>query len=251
MPKRLTTAKKLTGRDYEILRFIGSGGLATVDQLHRKFWAGKQKRTARERLLQLEKAGWLKTHFVAFRQREEQELVLVLTSKGAVQHFSAAERERFIIGLPASHEQKQQLLFQETRLAIEEQLAQYHQHTEGDEMVSSAHQSGLKSPLESEFKGQLKLVDWRNEHELRREQVLAKRKSPGEKWRRRRWSEDVITTTTTLTSATSRQSGFRQGQGPVSRSQTAISDGQGVLEHPDGRQTTFEVEIDGATLCKS
>ncbi len=46
--------------------------------------------------------------------------------------------------------------------------------------------------------------------------------------------------------STKSRPGAGEGPGPESQMGNEISDGQGVLEHPDGHQTTFEVEIDGA-----
>jgi DNA-binding PadR family transcriptional regulator len=138
MAKRVTKAKFLTERDLALMNWIGSGGLASLNQLHVKFWTNAKERTCRERLLQLEKAGMLKTHFVDARVKGEQ--VFTLTPKGA-KEFSALERKFFFTKLPQKHELKQQLISQDIRIKLERDLVQQGK----------------------------KLVTWKNEHQLRSE----------------------------------------------------------------------------------
>jgi hypothetical protein len=138
MAKRIPAAKTLTERDLALMRFVGSGGVATLNQIQRKFWSNAKERTCRERLLQLEKAGHLKTHFVEARVKGEQ--VFTLTPKGA-KEFGALERKFFFTKLPQKHELKQQLIAQDIRIKLEQDLAQQGK----------------------------KLVTWKNEHQLRSE----------------------------------------------------------------------------------
>ena len=130
-------ASVLTRRDHEILRFIGQGWLASLDQLHRKFWAHATPITTYERMRELVRAGVVERKTVHLRKAGE--LVYVLTRLGAAE-FPYPERQKFIIGLPARHELKQQLLAQDARLILERNLANQELH----------------------------LVDWLNERELRR-----------------------------------------------------------------------------------
>lgn len=129
----------LTSRDREVLRFIGQGGIATLDQLHRHFWPGAKLQTCQARLTQLRRVGWLAQERLDLRQRGA--LAFTLTRAGAEQ-FSRGEYQRFMIGRPAQAELKQQLLLQEARII-----------------------------LEREFKEQgQRMVDWKSERELRQEQ---------------------------------------------------------------------------------
>lgn len=115
-------AKILTERDRQILQFVGQGGIARLDQLKRRHWPTAQEQTARDRLLQLEKAGWLQSHFCHQARKHNNGLVFTLTNKGAA-HFTSAERKRFTIGLPTHGELVQQLVGQDTRIALEIRLA--------------------------------------------------------------------------------------------------------------------------------
>ena len=136
-------AKALTERDRALLHFVGQGGLATHSQLHQQFWGEAQRRTAYDRVQQLAKAGWLKRETVDVRKPGE--IVYTLTAKGA-KHFTKPERARLIIGLPAHHELKQQLIAQDVRIA-----------------------------LEREYKAQgYELHDWQNERDLRRAQRIGR-----------------------------------------------------------------------------
>lgn len=135
------------------MRWIGTNGIASFKQLYIVFWPQAKERTCQERLLQLEKAGWIERHYVdTDRKRGEQ--VYTLTSKGAKEHFEEATRRRMMIGLPAPGELKQQLMAQDTRIVLERSLAE---------------QGG-------------RLVGWQNERELRSEAALARRKPLSRAW---------------------------------------------------------------------
>lgn len=139
----------VTDRDREIMRFIGEGGIANLDQIVTRYWDGRveAKKTARLRLAKLEKAGWIGSGFIDVRKPGE--LVFFLSRQGALHHFSRIERARLIVGLPAWTELKQQLLLQDARLVMEQELNR---------------------------KGH-KLVGWFNEHQLRSE--ARRGRSPG------------------------------------------------------------------------
>jgi len=117
-----TRAKVVTERDKELMRFIGQGGVATLDQLHRRHWPNAQVQTARDRLSQLEKAGWIKAQPVS-AGGQGNEIAFTLTRKGAAL-FPRSEAERFYIGLPSLGELKQQLRGQDARIQLERYLAQ-------------------------------------------------------------------------------------------------------------------------------
>jgi DNA-binding PadR family transcriptional regulator len=117
-----TKAKVVTERDQALMRFIGEGGVATLDQLHRRHWPNAQVQTARDRLSQLEKAGWIKSQPVSAGGRGN-EIAFTITKKGAAL-FPKSEAERFYIGLPSQGELKQQLTGQDARIQLERQLAE-------------------------------------------------------------------------------------------------------------------------------
>lgn len=117
-----TKAKVVTERDQELMRFIGQGGVATLDQLHRRHWPNALVQTARDRLSQLEKAGWIKSQAVNVGSRGN-EIAFTITKKGAAL-FPKSEAERFYIGLPSQGELKQQITGQDTRIQLEKQLAE-------------------------------------------------------------------------------------------------------------------------------
>lgn len=128
----------MTVRDRNILFWTGQAGIASLDQLARRFWAGKSEQTALDRLRQLVRAGYLEMHVCDVRRPGE--TVYTLSEKGYMQ-FGYAYRERLHIGLPVQAEIKQQLLAQEAYLKLDAQVRQ-----EGG-----------------------KLVEWKSERELRAE----------------------------------------------------------------------------------
>lgn len=134
---RRARAKNLTDRDTRLMRWLGQNGIASLDQLQRVFWPETQPRTARDRLLQLEKAGYLTSHYLDLRRPGE--LVLCLTARGA-NLFLKEERRRFMVGLPAAYERYQQLLAGDGRIALERQWA-----GEGRRLVDWLHERELRS----------------------------------------------------------------------------------------------------------
>ncbi len=153
MPEHLSKAKTVTDRDRRLLHWIGTNGVASFKQLHTVFWPTANERTCRERLVQLEKAGWIERHYVhTSRKRGEQ--VYTLTRRCATEHFEAATRKRLMIGLPATSELKQQLTAQDTRIVLDRMLA-----AQGKQVVN-----------------------WLNERELRSEAAYLKRKTGSRAW---------------------------------------------------------------------
>lgn len=118
---------RLTERDREILRWTGQGGVATLDQLARRFWLGAQTQTTMDRLRQLVKAGYIEVHFCDARCSGEQ--VFTLTEKGA-SLLEPALRKHLCTGLPPVAEIKQQLLAQDAYLKLVELT-----HEESSELV--------------------------------------------------------------------------------------------------------------------
>ncbi|OJV93791.1 MAG: hypothetical protein BGO39_15595 [Chloroflexi bacterium 54-19] len=140
------TGKPFTREDMkksitEILEFVGTDGLASLENLYDKFWPGLGVQSCRRFLSQLERAGWLERHFIHVRKPGQ--LVFTLTVRGAKDHFGQAARKNLMIGLPANGEIKQQLLAQQARLQLEKQFA-----AEGK-----------------------RIIEWQNERQLRRETV--------------------------------------------------------------------------------
>lgn len=131
-----------TKRDLEILRFIGKAGIASLGQLHQRFWPAAQETAASSRLRRLETAGWITGHWIDARKPGEH--LFTITLKGASENFTRPEKARFMIGLPLKSELKHLLYAQDARLLLERALAAHH---------------GLI------------LVEWQNERELRAEQT--------------------------------------------------------------------------------
>jgi hypothetical protein len=143
---RRSGSLQLTTRDLDILRWIGQGGVASLDQVARRFWEGKQPETALTRLRQLVKGGYLEAHVCdALRPGE---LVFTLTQRGRLE-FDPSWRERLQIGLPSAGEIRQQLLAQDAYLALEawarEQGAELVSWSSEREMRASFHRTRRSS----------------------------------------------------------------------------------------------------------
>ena len=134
--QRINQAKIITGRDRAILRFIGQGGVASLNQRQQRFWEGRQRTTAQERLGQLVRAGYLEEYYTNVRLKGER--IYCLNHQGA-NEFSAGERKQFTLGKPNQIELKQQLLAQDTRLLFEQQLSK-----RGGQLVSWASERNLR-----------------------------------------------------------------------------------------------------------
>lgn len=185
MPTNPPKAKVATERDMELMRRIGQSGLDSFENIKANFWADAKERTARERLLQLEKAGWIEAKYVDARKPGE--LIFTLTTRGE-KLFTRPERDRFMTARP--QEYNQQLLAQDSRTRLERQLAE----------------QGAR------------LLDWKNEHEL---------KSAASKNYRR-----------------SAASGASSEQG------AEVADAQAIILNGDGQTITLDIEIDGAYFGK-
>jgi DNA-binding PadR family transcriptional regulator len=113
---RRQAARRLTDRDYAILRWIGQAGIAAEEQLQRRFWTGRSRETAQGRLTQLVKAGYLEQTTCDARGQEE--VVYALTRQGHRQ-FAVAERALLQVGLPPLKARQQQLLAQEAYIRLD------------------------------------------------------------------------------------------------------------------------------------
>lgn len=141
IPDQLIKAATSKSRVIEILEFIGTDGIASLENLHNKFWPYGSTQTCRKYLSQLEKADYLKSYFIhVFKPGQ---LVFTLTAKGAREYFGQTARKNLMIGLPANIEIKQQLMAQQARIRLEGQLS-----AEGKQ-----------------------IIEWQNERQLRRETV--------------------------------------------------------------------------------
>lgn len=146
MSKALSTIKSVTERDLQLMRWIGTNGLASFKQIWMVFWPVATERTCRERLALLEKNGLIEQHYVqTSRMRDEQ--IFTLTNLAATHYFDAALRKRLMVGLPSRAELKQQLMAQDARIVLE----------------------GLAASVGK------RIVRWQNERELRRETAFFKR----------------------------------------------------------------------------
>ena len=108
-------ARLLTKRDAEILRWVGSCGVASLDQLARQFWSGRQNGTAQDRLDLLVHADYLQAQWSQHRGAVER--VYALAASGCAQ-LPCVAQERVRIGFPPSGMMRQQLLASEARLQI-------------------------------------------------------------------------------------------------------------------------------------
>lgn len=129
-------AKIATERDLEIMQLAGMDGLASFRIIKNQFFELANDKTARARLTQMEKAGWIQSGRTDARQRGE--LVFFLTDKGH-QFFTPAERQYFMQA--RASEYKQQLMLQEARLRLKQEV---------------------------EYDGG-KILEWKNEHQLKSE----------------------------------------------------------------------------------
>lgn len=144
-------AKRLTPRDAHILLWIGLAGIASQDQVARRFWGGKSRRTADERMRRLVRSGYLEMHGCSVRTPGEP--VFCITEQ-AYREFGSAQRERLQVGLPSPSEIRQQLMAQDAYLLLEANIVR-----DGS-----------------------RLVDWRPERELRAEFQLAHSPTQQRKW---------------------------------------------------------------------
>ncbi len=142
-----TYVKVLTARDRELLAWTGRCGLASAVQLARRFWLGACEQTARDRLQQLARSGYLAADH--YRHGRASLLVYSLTKKGR-DLFSPSQRERLFVGLPDAGALRQQLLAQEVRLRLE---------------------------LDAQAQGD-QVLDWQTERELRAEASREQRQDP-------------------------------------------------------------------------
>lgn len=139
---RRNAVGRLTERDREILRWTGQGGVATLDQIARRFWRGAQTQTTMDRLRQLVKGGYLATHLCDSRcpgGREQR--VFTLTQQGTMQ-FSPPERQHFYVGPPPPAEIRQQILAQEAYLRLETQARE-----QGAQLVGWKSERALRAEL--------------------------------------------------------------------------------------------------------
>ncbi len=136
-------AKQLTPRDTAILQWVGQAGIASLDQVARRFWSGRSLQTGLRRMRRLVRAGYLEMHFCNVRRPGE---VVFCMAEWGYRQFSSAQRERLQVGLPAPAEIAQQLLAQDAYIEIEAQVRR-----EGG-----------------------RLVGWRSERELRAEFVRSR-----------------------------------------------------------------------------
>jgi DNA-binding PadR family transcriptional regulator len=109
-----------TERDLAILRWLGIGGIASLEQLAARFWqSSNQMTTAKAQLARLEGAGLLQSAWCHKRGRPE--LVYTLTARG-VKELPPIVQDRVRPGWPPSGEIVQQLLANDTQALIEREL---------------------------------------------------------------------------------------------------------------------------------
>jgi hypothetical protein len=136
-------AKKATftimERDLEVLKFIGKGGLASISQIHAKFWSDTKEKTCLDRLEKISKAGYLKCQLSTHLNPEGERVYLL--EPASFKLFSRAIQDRFFKNIHTS-EIKQQLLAQDALLKLEKEWAE-----QGKVIVNWKHERELKSEL--------------------------------------------------------------------------------------------------------
>lgn len=109
-----------TERDLAILRWLGMGGIASLEQVAVRFWqSSNQITTAKARLTRLKGAGLLQSAWCHKRGRAE--LVYTLTARG-VNELPPIVQDRVRPGWPPSGEIVQQLVANDTQALIEREL---------------------------------------------------------------------------------------------------------------------------------
>lgn len=136
---RSTAARQLTARDRTILEWIGRAGIASFDQLWRRYWAGRSQQTAMARLSQLARAEYLQMHICDVRRPGER--VFTITEAGCRQ-LCAGRGHKLLVGLPPHSEIRQQLLAQDAYIALEAQVQE-----EGGVMLEWRSERQLRAKL--------------------------------------------------------------------------------------------------------
>ena len=177
-------ARIATERDREIMWLAGTNGIIGFGQIKNQFFNLATDKTARARLSQLEKSGWLESFRTDARTRGE--LVFKLTEMGE-KLFSRAERVRFMTA--RAQEYKQQLAAIDARFKLANQL---------------------------EARG-ARLIDWKNEHELKSEYARLKHVENVPQWQLDRLE---------------------------------MADARAIIQEGNGQEVEIDVEIDGAYYGK-
>ena len=114
----------LTDRDLELLKVVGENGLALLEQLWLMYWqpTGGKLRTCRERLARLEHANYLSRHFLGVRGRRRGEIAFSLTAQGR-DVLPTLLHSYYQVGLPSSHELRQQIMALDARIVLARLLA--------------------------------------------------------------------------------------------------------------------------------
>ncbi len=108
----------LSPANQEMLRWIGQGGVASRDQLRRRFGAGVQPRSAYRHLHRLVRGGYLLTQ--PWHRARQQTVIYALTRQSAA--AIGAEVPAIYIGWPSRREIDHLILGQALRLLLEAQL---------------------------------------------------------------------------------------------------------------------------------
>lgn len=202
-----THARVLTERDRDLLLFVGTQEVTSLEQLARRFWPEARLSTAQDRLTQLVRSEYLRSKRCYTRNAQKAgELVYSLTRK-AVPLFSIAEQARLHVGLPPSNDIEHRLLANEVRLRLEEQL-----YADGG-----------------------RLIGWHSERELRAD--------CGREVARRVRVTANMPAAKDLSTVNAHGAGFKPGI--VGRKQLDIADARAVIQSCDGTIQEIDIEIDG------
>jgi hypothetical protein len=135
----ISTTTPLPALAAAVLTWIGEGGLASAEQLARRFWPPARPRSAYRYLLPLVQAGYLATAPQTILGRGR--TVYALTAAGSAALGLAPPLVR--VGWPHPQELPHLLLGREMRLLLEARLAQAGQ---GGRILAWAHRLPAASP---------------------------------------------------------------------------------------------------------
>ena len=211
--RRVSKAKQLSDRDYDLLRRVGTGHVLSLEQARQIFWKKDDGQlaaltTAQYRLAQLVGSGYLKTDYTNVRRPGEQ--IYCLTPKGAAL-LTPLERSQMTLDMPNHKEMKQQLDGQDTRIKLEQRLAE-----QGE-----------------------RLLHWKSERQVRSEAMSERSRHQAEQQR-----------ASTPKNRLHNLKQYRPKQENIDAQAVNVGDAQAVIERADGSLYTLDIEIDGKYFGK-
>jgi hypothetical protein len=208
IPRRVSKAKELEKRDFDIFRRVAKGHVMSLEQARAVFWVKKDGQlaaltTAQYRLNQLVGAGLLGTEYTNCRKAGEQ--VYYLTQEG-LSKLTPLEHTNALIGMPNYKEIKQQLDAQDAWTRLEKHLA-----TRGE-----------------------RLLHWKSEREIRSEALKERSHQDYEAAMKKAGGH--------YKNLKQYQAKTKSDAGFIS---VNVADAQAVIERGDGTVYSVDIEIDG------